>query len=234
MTLTFNINRMKNIYIVLLAALILISCEKNTSKKTIYFKGNVSDQTTNLPIEGIKITLFGGTYGIVGPGSSEELIITYTDENGDFTMDEKLRVKDYVDHYTIGTYDDYSSDTNQISYRYYFEYISSSNNIAYADNLENIPTYLNFTLRPSGVINFISTNLRDNNIYDTLVVKSSFSIDTIFDFNDIGLYLPPNKTYSFEISNVINNQIDQTIIEEIYIRNNRSYNSLFRFYIEFN
>jgi hypothetical protein len=213
--------------------LIIFSCEKQAFKKSVLFKGTVIDQTTKLSIEGIKIKLWGSYNGLFDEGSSDLLAQTYSDKNGNFTIDTELILKDY-DRYMIGTFDDTaSSDTNRISYYYYFNYLSNSYSITYAENLDYIPTELNFMLRPSGVIEFRTSNLQGNKLFDTIIINSPFGIDTVFNFAEIQLSFPPDKTYSFIISNLLNGKIDRTVIKEIYIPNNRSRTTLYSIDIVF-
>jgi hypothetical protein len=195
-----------------------------TSKKNVFYKGNVSDQTTILPIEGINIKLYGDHSGIIGPGTATLLAETYTDKNGDFTIDTKIKLEGY-DNFSIGAHDDYtSSDTNRAGYNYLID----SYNLIFVENLDDFPAELNFILRPKGVIRFST-----NDQMDKIIIKSPFDSDTLINFREVQLYFPPNKTYSFEFSNVVNNQIVKTIYKDIYIPNNNSSNSLFSFKIVF-
>ena len=69
----------------------IVSCKKDASieecLETLNISGNISDRTTKLPIEGIRITFRYG-YGIKTTLISE----TFTDKYGNFVINKELNI----------------------------------------------------------------------------------------------------------------------------------------------
>jgi hypothetical protein len=209
--------------------ILLINCEK----KDIYqseISGYLVDQTTKNPIKDINIKLFGGYSEILGSGSSDLLAETTTNEKGYFSINKEIEIKDYS-YYIVGAYDNGATDTNRISYNYYFDYLQGSNNVYSTSEIDSLPNNINFSLQPSGLIEF-NVNGELSNEYDTVIIKTIYQMDTIFNYGETQLSFPPNNEYTFEMYYVTANEKHLFRTEKIFIPNNRSRNSLLHFVIE--
>lgn len=221
---------MKKIIILIIAAFILVSCKE----KDVYhyeIKGVVIDQITKTTLTDINIKLYGGYGEFLGAGASDLLAETTTDNNGTFKINKDIELKDYS-YYMLGAYDDVNlDDTARTSYNYYFTYILNSNTFLKASTLDSFLETVEISLVPSGVINIgVSNNLDEK--YDTVVIKTEYHTDTIFNYGDIQLNFPPNKEYKFEMYYVLGNESYLFKTEDILIPNNRSRKSMLNYLIE--
>ena len=216
---------MKKIALISLLTIILFSCKKSIIGTKVFFTGDVRDETTNLPIQDIRIILKGSNSGLWGGGTVDVLLETTTDQNGEFIFDERVNLGNY-DRYTIkAQYDYMSSDTTGRAYDYFFDELSNSKNIEYADNINSLPTNIHFYLVPKGVISFFCANSED---YDKILIDTPFNHNGIQYKNYLELSFPPNKTYSFTFYGIVNGQIQQTQTKDIYIPNySDNYSPLF-------
>ncbi len=221
---------MKKIALISLLTIILFSCKKSIIGTKVFFTGDVKDETTNLPIQDIRIVLMGSNGGLWGGGTVDILLETTTDQNGNFIFDERVNIGNY-DKYTIKAQYDYTtSGTSGHAYEYFFDELPDSKNIESAESIKSIPGNIHFHLRPKGVIKFYCANSGD---YDKILIYTPFNHNGIQCKNELSLSFPPNKTYSFEFSCIVNGQIQQTQTKDIYIPNYSDNNSTLFYTIVF-
>ena len=95
----------------------LANCRKDNPIPPTIVKGQVIEQGSNKPLEGVKVVLMEGTFGNSSGNYSYHPIDTFlTDKSGNFTYEHKLpqTLKDYELWYYKNNYFDISSKSNNV------------------------------------------------------------------------------------------------------------------------